>query len=431
MFRKSSRSKKTFPNGTIQVEDTEVLNKIAYLGLTESDLGRLKGWADQLPAMYEAIAHRFYEAIGSNPNTRSKLGQFSSVEKQKPILINYLRSLFGGRIDSSYIASRRKIGQVHEQIGLENTWYVFQYEHVKTACIETIVAAGCSNEERFEFLESLWRMICFDMSLILDSLNHEQIKKISAIKEAAEGFILDFDKAIGRVAEKDLTSRMSGTYTNEFRATAQTFNSGILHLSEAFSNIVHSVEEQNTTGVQFLATATGEIAQAITEVAANADRAKQTTEKTVQKVEEATQKMASLNEKSGEIGKVTESIEQIADQVNLLALNATIEASRAGESGKGFAVVASEIRALAKQTDDAIEGIRNVIREMQNSSDETMKGINTINEEIGEINEMISNIAAATTQVDATSHELNDYSNELSEKGRILKEDLDQFQLEE
>jgi methyl-accepting chemotaxis protein len=65
-------------------------------------------------------------------------------------------------------------------------------------------------------------------------------------------------------------------------------------------------------------------------------------------------KLPGLQESLSQVSKVARDIKQIAGQTNLLALNATIEAARAGDAGKGFAVVAGEVKALSRQTADAV-----------------------------------------------------------------------------
>ena len=64
------------------------------------------------------------------------------------------------------------------------------------------------------------------------------------------------------------------------------------------------------------------------------------------------------------INELTNDIRNISSQTNLLALNANIEAARAGEAGRGFAVVATEIGALANQTFETVDGINEIVEEV-------------------------------------------------------------------
>lgn len=84
-------------------------------------------------------------------------------------------------------------------------------------------------------------------------------------------------------------------------------------------------------------------------------------------------KITMLNSKSSEISTILQVINSISEQTNLLALNAAIEAARVGDAGKGFAVVADEIRKLAEQSQQASMQIADLIKDILNESNETVK----------------------------------------------------------
>ncbi|MGN1157591.1 MAG: methyl-accepting chemotaxis protein [Agathobacter sp.] len=67
------------------------------------------------------------------------------------------------------------------------------------------------------------------------------------------------------------------------------------------------------------------------------------------------------------INELTDDIRDISSQTNLLALNANIEAARAGEAGRGFAVVATEIGALANKTFETVDGINQMVQEVNDA----------------------------------------------------------------
>ncbi|MGG4265105.1 methyl-accepting chemotaxis protein [Peribacillus simplex] len=99
-----------------------------------------------------------------------------------------------------------------------------------------------------------------------------------------------------------------------------------------------------------------------------------------------------LEENAKKVERIIELVGDIAAQTNLLALNASIEAARAGEHGKGFAVVAEEVRLLADQSAKAVQGISNLVQNIQvevqavvkqigdqviSANEEAQKGTNT------------------------------------------------------
>jgi methyl-accepting chemotaxis protein len=105
-----------------------------------------------------------------------------------------------------------------------------------------------------------------------------------------------------------------------------------------------------------------------------------------------------LKESSAAIGNVVNLIAHIARQTTLLALNSTIEAARAGTAGRGFAVVASEVKALAVQTQEATEEIKQKIDALQKDAAGSVDAVHRISKAIEAIRPVFENVNGAVTE---------------------------------
>ncbi len=170
---------------------------------------------------------------------------------------------------------------------------------------------------------------------------------------------------------------------------------------------VSSSAEQSQKNMSAVAAATKEMTGTVGEIAQSSEKAREVTHNAVQSVAAASEKVNELGVAAREISQVIETIVEIAEQTKLLALNATIEAARAGEAGKGFAVVASEVKDLAKQTNNATEGIRGRIEAIQNSTDDTVTEMGNIHAVINEVNEIVTGIASAVEEQSATTRDID------------------------
>ncbi len=174
----------------------------------------------------------------------------------------------------------------------------------------------------------------------------------------------------------------------------------------ASMNTVAAASEQASTNLGTVADAASQMKQTLNEVAQNCDKARSVSDNAAAKVESASQRVELLGTSARDITQVTEVITDIAAQTNLLALNATIEAARAGEAGKGFAVVASEIKGLASQTAEATLDIKERIKGIQDSTDDTVRDVEQITQVISEVTEIVSTIAAAIEEQSASATEV-------------------------
>jgi methyl-accepting chemotaxis protein len=124
--------------------------------------------------------------------------------------------------------------------------------------------------------------------------------------------------------------------------------------------------------------------------------------------QEASLNVDRLRESSAAIGNVVNLIAQIAKQTTLLALNSTIEAARAGVAGRGFAVVASEVKALAVQTQNATEEIKQKIDVLQKDAAGSVDAVHRISKAIEAIRPVFGHVNCAVAEQNATTSDMSD-----------------------
>ena len=174
---------------------------------------------------------------------------------------------------------------------------------------------------------------------------------------------------------------------------AETLDETILHTDQVAQSMTNS-----RSGTTAAAAASDEFAMSIGEISRQAASSADLAREASLAAGQADQTVSNLLSSADQIGQIVELIQTIARRTNLLALNASIEAARGGEAGRGFAVVASEVKELASQTSRATEDVAAQIREMQDSTGESVAALRTINGQIKQLESSAVSIATAVDQ---------------------------------
>ena len=297
--------------------------------------------------------------------------------------------------------------------------------------VEACAAGDFSRHLETADKEGLFREIC------------EGVNRIGQITDTGLGEVKD---ALQRMADGDLTYRMSQDYDGVFAEIAWSMNAAADSLQKTLNAISTSAEEveaasimvANSTSdlsnryeasanrIEATATELAQMADHVQAAAVSSQDARSAADEISRKategsgvVERAVEAMGRIKSSSQDIRRVLKLIDDIAFQTNLLALNAGVEAARAGDAGRGFAVVASEVRGLAQRSSDAAKEIAELV---EKSATDVEHGVDLVSRSGAALNEIVEGVSDVVTRIRENATATGETSSGISELSRTTSE---------
>jgi methyl-accepting chemotaxis protein len=309
---------------------------------------------------------------------------------------------------------------------------------------------------------------------------------ITGVNDLLDAVVTPIDETaavLGRIAQRDLSARMTGTYEGDFQRIKDSINRAGETLDQSFGQVREASEQVSGAGSQIAsgsqtlaqgashqAAALEEIASSMQEVSATSSRAAESAGRAREMAEGAKNRVArgrasmeqlssamdAIRQSSDQTARIIKTIDEIAFQTNLLALNAAVEAARAGDAGRGFAVVAEEVRGLASRSAEAARStaalIEGSVSNAQAGSelnaavvadlaeiDQDVARVSAVvaeiamvgeqqREGVAQINEAVERLNSVTQEVAANAEESAAAAEELAGQSMMLTDLVDTFQ---
>ncbi|PVB62318.1 globin-coupled sensor protein [Labrenzia sp. 011] len=384
-----------------------IQNRLTFHRLDEATAEILRSESKIVLEALSGALDAFYDHVKSFPETRKFFKDDAHMERAKNAQIRHWSLITAAQFNEDYENSVRTIGEVHNRIGLEPSWYLGGYSFLVTSLnehiLKTMAGRGLGrisvsrNRERASRLQTaITRAAMLDMdiaiSVYLEAGSRDREETLNRLAS-------EFDRRVGGIVASVAAS------ATDMQSASQSLSSAV---EEAIvqSAAVSAASEETTSNVKTVATAADQLAASVQEIARQVSDSTNISSAAVEEAQQMNEKVQSLSAAAQTVGEVVKLINDIAEQTNLLALNATIEAARAGEAGKGFAVVASEVKQLATQTANATSDISAQISAIQNVTDEAVGAIQRIGETIDKMNDISTGIATSVEKQDKATQEI-------------------------
>lgn len=436
-----------------EVKINNLPERLRFLELNERSATVMRDSKKVLMAAMPGILESFYAKLAAEPLVARFFSSAEKARSAKNRQRDHWERVTDAGFDNNYLQAAVKIGKIHEQIGLEPSWYIASYGLIMDGLAGALINANWpkkafgkeakGKQALSDKVGILIRSALLDMELTISaylSVIDSQVKKRDEHHRLTmDSAITAMNGAVDKLARGDLTCHLGEEFPQEYAALRTNFNlalekltetivklhgnadnvdSSIRELSAASEDMSRRTEgqaaslEQSTSALTDLADAVRQTSVGIAQVSEAVKAANAGARDVGSVVSEAGGAMQQINDSSRKIGNIIGLIDEIAFQTNLLALNAGVEAARAGEAGRGFAVVATEVRALAQRSADAAKEIKTLI---SLSSQQVARGV-----------ELVQRSGDALTGITGNIVEINELASNISENSRSQSAGLGQ-----
>jgi signal transduction histidine kinase len=203
--------------------------RLSYLNLRAADLESLRSLREPLEKHADSFVGAFYRHLLSFQPTRDLLRDPEVKDRLLASQRVYLLSLAGPALDESFVAERRRIGEVHERIGLEPRFYLGAYALYLSMLTPIVCEAFGQDAQRgADVLVALQKLLMLDAQLAVETYIDRRERELQYLTEelATEG------RRLARAYEtqrSELRQTASRARVAEELASVGTLVAGLAH----------------------------------------------------------------------------------------------------------------------------------------------------------------------------------------------------------
>lgn len=201
-------SRRPFP--VPEVDELEISRKLSMFGLTQDDVRRLFIAKPTITLHIDEIINGFYAHVSEFPELVQFIPDLNTLRGLRIAMKNYVSGFGAGFDTPEYFARQRRVGMVHEKIGIRPGWYMAAFTYLGMT-IKAHVTREFTGppKELAEILESIQKICQLDATLAIEAYHLSAMERIEGLMTQLER---DQDE-IRRIAQTDpLTGLLNRRY---------------------------------------------------------------------------------------------------------------------------------------------------------------------------------------------------------------------------
>ena len=179
-------------------DDAWRAERLAFFEIGPADGEALRAYRSLAEATVDGIVADFYEHLLRFPDLARLLAEPGRMARLRTLQRDYFISLTDGRFDAGYFDARLRVGDAHQQIGLQPVWYIGAFALYLRLALRALVADTGDGARILDTVEALVKTVFLDMSLAMRTYIYGGFVE--------RGIAHELERA-ARVAEDALTAR--------------------------------------------------------------------------------------------------------------------------------------------------------------------------------------------------------------------------------
>ena len=167
----------------LSLAQEEIEERLAVLEFTDRDVAVLTQVHAHLMKERHFLADSFYRHLQQFPALRRLLEPPGTLARLRKAQAAYFSELTEGDYGLAYVDRRLRIGVAHQRIGLEPQWYMGAYRKYLSELLPILHELSSAGIVEFvPAYDALMKVVCFDMSLALDTYIHAERLQVARLK---------------------------------------------------------------------------------------------------------------------------------------------------------------------------------------------------------------------------------------------------------